>query len=116
MELEYPVEALMDTLTQASATSAHPALHRLLRWGLFPGFRRYRRNWSALYAFHCGAPCLVVHATTPSAPVTLSPCAYSIKRLRRRASAAHSPVLAHVLAPQALAKGDERMPNPRREN
>lgn len=49
-----PLDALNDALQQASVVSAHPAQYQLLKRGLYPGARRYRRNWKALYDFHYG--------------------------------------------------------------
>ena len=50
-----PVRVLEDTLEHSSATSALPIIFPLLRCRLYPGYRRYRRNFDALYAFQCGA-------------------------------------------------------------
>lgn len=50
-----PLAALEDTLSHASATSIHPAQFQLLKRRLYPGYRRYRRNWQALYDFYSGA-------------------------------------------------------------
>lgn len=50
-----PLDAIGPLMRQANAASAHPALFALLKSGLHPGSRRYRRNFNALYTFNCGA-------------------------------------------------------------
>eukprot|EP00892_Ulva_mutabilis_P004477 jgi/Ulvmu1/2400/UM133_0001.1 len=48
-----PLDALEDTMEQVTAVAAHPLHYQLLRRGLLPGYRRYRRNWQALHDYHC---------------------------------------------------------------
>eukprot|EP00892_Ulva_mutabilis_P006220 jgi/Ulvmu1/3970/UM181_0004.1 len=66
-----PPVVLEDTLEHASATSAHPLMFPLLRLGLYPGFRRYRRNWDALYNFHCGVVREIFGKAPPEGSTTL---------------------------------------------
>ena len=68
-----PMAAFMDCLAHASSVAAHPLQYPLMRLGLYPGRRRYRRNFDTLYKFHKGASRPPLCAT-PSAhgPVTLA--------------------------------------------
>eukprot|EP00892_Ulva_mutabilis_P010420 jgi/Ulvmu1/7750/UM039_0058.1 len=66
-----PLAALHDTLDHSSATSAHPLMFPLLRLGLYPGLRRYRRNWDALYNFQCGVVREIFGKAPPEGSTTL---------------------------------------------
>eukprot|EP00892_Ulva_mutabilis_P006221 jgi/Ulvmu1/3971/UM181_0005.1 len=66
-----PIAALHDTLDHSSATAAHPLMFPLLRLGLYPGFRRYRRNWDALYNFHCDVVREIFGKAPPEGSTTL---------------------------------------------
>lgn len=50
-----PFEAVYDTMAHVTAISGHPLFYKLLKRGLMPGYRRYRRNWRRQHAYHCGA-------------------------------------------------------------
>ena len=50
------MDVIADALDHANTVAAHPLQFRLLRRGLTPGYRRYRRNFDHLYEFHKGAP------------------------------------------------------------
>lgn len=64
VDMTPPMAAFSDCLAHASSIAAHPAMLPLMRCGLYPGRRRYRRNFDTLYAFHEGPP-LSLSAATP---------------------------------------------------
>ena len=55
-----PMAVFTDCLAHASSVAAHPLQFSLLCLGLYPGRRRYRRNFETLYNFHKGT-----HAPSP---------------------------------------------------
>ena len=51
-----PLDTLADAMHHITTVGGHHLHFQLLKRGLLPGYRRYRRNWKTLHDYHCRAP------------------------------------------------------------
>ena len=68
VDLVLPAKIMHDIMEQIEEVGAHPLQYHLLKRGLYPGHRRYRQNFEALYKFNCGARQAATHQRHPPEP------------------------------------------------
>eukprot|EP00892_Ulva_mutabilis_P006218 jgi/Ulvmu1/3969/UM181_0003.1 len=69
-----PAAAMHDVLQQIEEVAAHPVQYALLRRRLYPGYRRYRRNFKTLYKFNCDIVEAMFNDSDPNDTSSLAAC------------------------------------------